>query len=193
MTAATGSAMQMQLTLSSLMRRHGAIGAKPCIIPLASPIDGPIDVSGLASTTDIDLTRQKFRGWAFSNLCLYLKGYPFPKLLYRHDESEVAGEITKLSYEDRGQLRISAQVSHERAKRCTAFSVTARILEYEIREADSPDFHALISNAEIVEISLTDRPANPRALVLSRTPTAPTPPFIQAMGQQANLAIKAVG
>ena len=67
------------------------------------------------------------------------------------------------------------------------------ILEYEIRDADSPDFHALISNAEIVEISLTDRPANSRALVLSRTPTAPTAPFIQAMGQQTNLAIRAVG
>ena len=53
MTAATGMAMQMQLQLKALMHPRG-YAAKPCFVPLAAPVDYPIDVEGLASTTGID-------------------------------------------------------------------------------------------------------------------------------------------
>jgi len=109
-----GLAMQMKLDLARLAVTHG-IATKPVTVPLSAPTDGPMTLTGLASTIDVDLTRQKFRGWAFDNPCLLLKGHPRPPLLYKHDPEQIAGTITHLVYDDRGQLRISADVSHERA------------------------------------------------------------------------------
>jgi hypothetical protein len=69
----TGLAMKMQLDLAHLMRRHGYV-AETINIPLAAAVDHAVEISGLASTTDIDLSRQKFRAYAFDNLCLTLSG-----------------------------------------------------------------------------------------------------------------------
>jgi hypothetical protein len=124
----TGLALQMQLELSRLSKRHG-VAPKPHFVALADPVDGPVTVTGLASTTDIDVARQKFRAYAFDNLCLHLKGYPLPKLLYRHDANQVAGTITSLGYDDRGNLKISAEVDHPLGKRCGAFSVAGIVLD----------------------------------------------------------------
>ena len=157
MSAVTGNAMRMKLELAALMQKHG-YAVEPHFIKSTAPVDYPLDVSGLASTTDIDLGRQKFRGWAFDNLCLALKGYPLPKLLYKHDDDQIAGRITSLGYDDKGRLRISAEVTHPLAKLCSAFSVGAKLNTYEIKDADNTNFHALITSAEITEISLTDCP-----------------------------------
>jgi hypothetical protein len=98
----SGLALQMQLELSRLGKRHG-VAPKPHFVALADPIDGPVAVTGFASTTDVDVVRQKFRAYAFNNPCLYLKKFPLPKLLYRHDENQVAGTISSLGYDDKGQ------------------------------------------------------------------------------------------
>ncbi|UQD70493.1 hypothetical protein JEY40_31720 [Bradyrhizobium japonicum] len=149
-------------------------------------------LSGLASTVDVDLTRQKFRGWAFDNLCLLLKGYPRPPLLFKHRPDQVAGIIRHLGYDDRGQLQISADVDHPLARRCNAFSVCATVLQYEIRNADCADYFALIAKAHIDEISLVNQPANLNAIVRSRHSIAPVAPFLKTLGEQADLSIKAV-
>ena len=57
------------------------------------------------------------------------------------------------------------QVDHPAALRAPAFSVAIKVVDYEIRDADSPDFFALITRAELTELSITDRPANANALI----------------------------
>jgi phage head maturation protease len=58
------------------------------------------------------------------------------------------------------------------ARRCNAFSVGVTVRdEYEIINADRPDFYALIKYAELTEISLTDTPANIHARVHNRMAT----------------------
>lgn len=137
------TALAMQIELKRLALRHDAAEPKPCFVPLAAPVDYVIEITGLASTTDIDLSRQRFRAYAFNNPCLLLSGYPLPKLLYKHDESQIAGTIQSLGYDDRGNLRICAEVTHDLAKRCNAFSIGARILEYSLVDTDTENFHAL--------------------------------------------------
>ena len=95
---------------------------------------------------------------------------PLPPLLYRHDPKQVAGRIDEMSHDSDGNLRIRATVTHEQAKRCPAFSVAAKVTAYELRDEDSPNFYAVITAAEITEVSLTPTPANPNALVLNRYP-----------------------
>ena len=64
---------------------------------------------GLAATTDVDLGHQKFRGWAFTNLCTTLSGYPTPPLYCKHDEFTPVGIIKRLGYDARGNLTIPAE------------------------------------------------------------------------------------
>ena len=186
----SGEAMAMQLELASLMRRHGYT-AKPHIVPLAAPSDHAVEISGLAATTDIDLGRQKFRGWAFSNPCLLLSNYPKPPLYWRHDETRTVGEITTLKFDHRGQLQISARVDDPLARRANAFSVGAKVLEYSLVDDDTENFHALITRAEICEISLTDRPCNPNAVVRSRD-RAVMGEYLKTLHTQSDLMIRSV-
>ena len=188
----SGLAMQMQLELSALMRRHG-FAPRPSAVALSAPLDHIVDVVGYAATTDIDFTRQRFRAYAFNNLCLTLKGYPLPPLHYKHDESRIVGEIISLKYDDRGQLRISARVDDPTARRANAFSIGARILAYEIRDADSAEnVHALISAAELVEISLSDCPANPFAIIQHRSRVAPMPEYLKALHAGDDLIVAGI-
>ncbi len=184
-------AMTMRLALARLAVRHG-IAAKPCSLPLFDPVDGPLDVEGLASTVDVDLDRARFRAYAFCNLSLFLKGYALPPLLYRHDETQVAGEIDSLTYDEHGNVRVRCTVTHEQAKRCGAFSIRAKILAYELRETETRDFHAVVTDAEIVEVSLTDCPANPRALVQHRHRAAPVDAYLNAVGESTALLIRRI-
>jgi len=93
----------------------------------------------------------------------------------------------------KGNLKISAEVDHPLAKRCGAFSVAGSVLDYEIVNPDSADFFALIKRSEITEISLTDCPANPHAIVRSRHQSAPVAPFLQSLNAQADLLSKGIG
>ena len=158
------TALEMRVRISRLMRRHSVV-SDPLSIPLAPPTDHAQVLEGYASTTDLDLDRVKIRPYAF--------GWPLliremPPLYHKHDASQVAGEIEDLSYDDRGNLLVRARVDHPQARRCGAFSIGATVVAYEMKNADRPDFFALITQADLTEISLTDAPANPRALVLRR-------------------------
>lgn len=168
----TGEAMRMRMQLARLAQQH-RLAPQAVMIPLSAPVDGPQILEGYASTIDVDLERTKFRPFAFCNPSLLLKGYKQPPLLYRHDESQPAGEIQSLAYDDRGNLKIRAHVTHAQAKRCDAFSIRAHINAFELHDTDSPNFFGLVTSAEIIEISLTDTPANPRALVQHRYRPSP--------------------
>ena len=163
----TGQALKMKVELAALMRRHG-ITQVPYSLPLAPATPCPMTLSGFASTNDIDAERMRFRGFAFGLLrpsCV--------QLLFKHDSSQPAGVVEKLSYDPYGRLQIECRVDHELGRRLGAFSVGCRIRSYAIHRADSADFYAEIEDAALEEVSLTDCPSNPRALVRSRFPVGP--------------------
>jgi HK97 family phage prohead protease len=188
----SGEAMAMRVALAKLAVHHG-IAPKPCIIPLSDPVDYPVVVEGYASTVDIDLDRTRFRAYAFCNPFLLLKGYDLPPLLYKHDPEQVAGKIESLGYDDRGNLRIRATVDHPLARRCGAFSIRGKVLAYELRDTECRNFHALVTSAELIEISLTDTPANVNARVQHRYRAAPVAPLLNTMAETNALLIKGVG
>src|SRR5262249_25613923 len=67
-------------------------------------------------------------------------------------------------------LHVQITTNHPLAKNAAALSIGATIDDYEIRDADSDSVHAFVSRGWLQEISLTDRPANPLALVTQRQP-----------------------
>jgi hypothetical protein len=60
----------------------------------------------------------------------------------------------------------------------------------ELKEADGANFHAVVNQTELTEISLTDRPAHPQALATSRHRLAPEVQFYDLMIQRVRLLIK---
>src|SRR5262245_39565854 len=166
----SGQALAMRLKLKRLAVQHRVCSA-PITLPLFDPVPHDMLMEGYASTDDLDLDRCKMRPYAF--------GYPMRRqargvpLLYKHDPKQVAGTIEDLEYDDFGNLCVLAVVTHECAKRCGAFSIRAVVNDYEIINGDTPDFYAIIKSAELTEISLTDNPSNPHALVLDRYRVSP--------------------
>jgi hypothetical protein len=151
---------------SRLAVRHGTGQQQPVVLPLTEASDEPLHIEGIAAAGNVDSTRQMFSRCAFR--IPFLKSR-MPKLLYRHDPQQIAGQIDEL-YHAEGNLCIRAFASHELARRCPALSVAATVLGYEIRNADSKNFYAEILDAEIAEVSLTPSPANAHALVMRRYP-----------------------
>ena len=152
----------MRLKLRQLAARHQVIN-DAVIIPLAPPTGTPMVLSGLASTSHVDLDFCKFAPGAFGLMPARL-----PRLLWKHDEAIIAGEIDYLGHDRNGSLAIIATVSHELARRAGAWSIGGRIIDYKICNADSGNFFAHITRAEIDHVALTDCPANPHALVTAR-------------------------
>lgn len=157
------TALGMRYQLSRLQRAHG-VTVHPVTIQLAQPTDRAQVLSGYAATTTRDLQHQQFGGWAFGAVHRYAP----PPLYYKHDQMREVGTIDSLSYDAAGALLITATVPDPLARRANAFSVGATVVDYELVNADTPNFHALIRNATLDEISLTDTPANPAARVTHR-------------------------
>jgi hypothetical protein len=177
------AALAMRLKLRRLMREHQVL-SEPHVVPLAEPSDGPLVLEGVAAATGcIDLDRCALRPFAFG-FPLWFRRDLLPPLLYRHDPEQVAGRIENLSYDDHGALLIRATVTHAIAKRCGAFSIGAKVLAYELRDADSDRFYAIISSAELMEVSLTSTPAQPEALVKHRYRVSPAAEFYSLAGER---------
>ena len=159
------TALGMRLKLDRLRRHHGH-QLKPVTVPLAQPTTRAQVLSGNATTVTVDLQRQKFRGWCFGAI----HRQPFPPLYFKHQPSSgEVGTIDRLEYDSDGALVITVTVTCPLARRANAFSIGCTVGNFEILDAASPhDFHALITAALIDEISLTDTPANPLALVARR-------------------------
>jgi hypothetical protein len=66
------------------------------------------------------------------------------------------------------------------------------VLDYEIREADTPGFHAVVTSAEVCEVSLTDRLANPAALVQRRYPVSSAAEIYGLLGARVQCLAKLV-
>jgi hypothetical protein len=165
---ATGLAGKLKLELATLAQRHGVAPPAPIILPPAPASMDDVAVEGFAATRNMPLDRIMLRGWCFPILPWEMDK-PKVRLLYKHKDDEVAGTIQRLAYDDHGQLKIKANITHPFAKLCGGFSVSAKILAYEMRETDDPKrFHAFVTNAELDEISLTNEPADPTALITRR-------------------------
>jgi hypothetical protein len=169
------NALAMQLELKRLALQYG-VTSEPCILPLTEPA-APHDliIEGFAATCDVDRSRMKFRPWAFT----LLPWEPLPPLLFRHGRP--AGRLLEMRHDDRGRLFVRALVTDSEAKRCGGLSVAATIHAYELRDVDSANFHALITEATVDEISISDRPCNQQALILHRYRQSPVVEYYDHM------------
>jgi hypothetical protein len=165
--AVTGNALKMKCQLAELAAKHGVTRATFRPLPLSAPTACAQHLTGYASSGDVDQDRCRFAPFAFG-----MVSAARTKLLFRHDPNQVAGTIERLSYDADGRLQIACRVDHEQARRCGGFSVSARIREYILIAPDTPSFYALITDASLDEISLTEIPSNPFALVTSRFPAS---------------------
>ncbi|MBR0848794.1 hypothetical protein JQ543_13660 [Bradyrhizobium diazoefficiens] len=172
----------MKYQLAKLRERHQT--APPIVnrIPFTAAADGPMVLTGLAATNHVDLDRQRLRPYALAWL-----PWKMPPLLYRHDERQVAGRIDHLEYVG-GDLHITATVDHSIARRASCFSVGVTVHAFELVDPDSPDFHAIILQGWLDEVSLTDAPANPRAVVMHRRTALPDiTPITERLSRISNL------
>jgi hypothetical protein len=166
----TGEALELRLRLRRLMAEHRVVH-EPCSLPMTAPTLCPQILEGLAMTSDIDADRCRFRPFAFG----MLRGRV--PLLFKHDPNQVAGQIESWGYDPRGNLRVCARVDHPLARRCGGFSVGGRVISYKMHNVDCENFFAEVDDAELSEISLTDRPSNRNALVTRRYPASSLPKF----------------
>jgi hypothetical protein len=176
-----GRALKMMLELSRLLKLERDVDH--AIMPLAPPADTPMILSGLASTTDVDRERVRFRARAFDNV-RWASDIPF---LLRHDPAVVAGRIEDLCYDDRGNLLVRAKVDDPLARRMPAYSIRAEVLDYRIDEAEAA---AVVTRASLVEISMTDRPCNPNAIVQSRYPPSAGAAHYAAIGAKLDCLMR---
>ncbi|MEY9227716.1 hypothetical protein ABIF66_008845 [Bradyrhizobium japonicum] len=155
-----GAALKAEYARLMQLHRCRPISREP--LPLLPATAGPVVVEGVCSSSAIDAERMSFKADSLSWSAL-----DTIPLLLRH-AGESVGKILQLDY-SAGMLRIKAKVDDETARRQPAFSIAAQIIESELRNGDSPTgWHFVVSRAQIIEISLTDRPSNAAAVVLSR-------------------------
>jgi phage head maturation protease len=160
----TGAGLAMKVKLRELMNQH-QVRIEPRVLPLAPATGCPMILKGYAATVDVDAERTRFAPHAFG-----LLRASQVKLLYRHDPTQIAGEVQDLCYDARGNLCIVAKVTHERAQRCGGFSIGGRVRSFKLHNANSKDFFAVVDDLALEEISLTETPANMNAVVQSRFP-----------------------
>ena len=114
------------------------------VYPLLPATDRPQILQGYAATTDVDRQRMKFQPYCFGYPLLSWKA--LPPLHARHDESKTVGSVDALTYDDKGNLTCRCTVVDPHARRLPAFSVGARVLDYELRDVDTPHYYALITH-----------------------------------------------
>jgi hypothetical protein len=102
--------LELRFALARLARQH-QVTFESCVLPLSDPVPGAMVLEGLAATVDVDRERMQFRPYAFGYPLLFRRG--LPPLYHRHDETQRVGHIDSLEYDDTGQLRIRATVTHE--------------------------------------------------------------------------------
>jgi hypothetical protein len=152
---------------------------------LLEPVDHDVMITGFASTPDRDRQFMKFRSRSLF--------WPRKEIPLRYCHGEEAGTIEELHYDGHGRLLVCARVNHPQARRAPAFSVAATVEKWELRNVDDPQtFHALITQATLDEVSLTDKPCNPHALVRSRLCAPPSPSFHELMIKRVKCAIAMV-
>jgi len=188
----SGEAFAMRLALARLAVRHGVAMPTTATLSLAPPADDdePLLIEGIAvSANTVDYTRQMFAPRAF---VLPMIKSRMPQLLYRHDPNVSPGAIDDLRYDLDGNIRLCAHVTDALAKRAPALSVAATVNAFELKDVDTPNFYALITNASITEISLTPSPANAAALITRRYKEPAALKFYDLMSARVKVLIKHV-
>jgi hypothetical protein len=155
-----GQALRMRYQLAALKRQHQAV-ADVYAIPLVPPVDTDMILEGYGATCETDLDHCKFRPYAFT----ILPWDPPPPLHLRHATDRTVGHIDDLHYDNKGNFRIRAVVTDRHAARVGGFSVGARVIDYQMKDVDTGCFSALVTRAELTEISLTPIPSNPQLLL----------------------------
>ena len=175
----------MNKALSELMQRHAVELAASQAVPLSEPASGPMLLSGLASTLDVDAERVAFAPFAF--------GTPLPDgvaLCFDHHGDQRAGRIELLGYDAQGALTIRAYVDHLQAVRCNAFSVSGDVESFTLHDTGSPNFYARVEKLRLREISLVPSPANRNAKVLRREPPTALSKYIALSLEGQDLMIR---
>lgn len=170
--------------LSELMQRHDQTMSSPAAVPLSAPTS-TLMLSGLASTTDVDIERVAFAPFAFDPL-------PADVALHYDHTDQRAGRIELLAHNDRGELVISAYVSHPQAVRCNAFNVCGDVLAYTLHDTGSSAFYARVEKIWLRETSLVPNPVNARARVLRRSPPSPMSKYVVSSLEQHGFLIRGV-
>ena len=159
--------LAMQRDVRALMDKHGLEPRPAAEVPIAGVHAVPLILEGHASTTDIRVDRLRFGPGA---LRLPERVADVP-LLLNHDMKDVVGSCEDLSFDVFGALQVRAWVDRAWAARHNAFSLGVRVTGYELVDADKRSFYA-DARADVVEVSLVERPMNRYALVKTRR--APT-------------------
>jgi phage head maturation protease len=162
--------LALTISLRKLMAKYGLRTENPPPLPLLEPIDAPsIRIRGYAATGDVDGDRHRFSPQSWGRL-----DPSKVRLLLKHDPNIIAGTVDTLELDAFGRLAVTCTVTHPLAQRMPAFSVGASIGKFTLRNPDSPTlFVGEIEQATLDEISLTECPGNPKAIVLERSiPTA---------------------
>lgn len=155
-----GAALKAEYARLMHLHRCRPILREP--LPLFEATSGPVVVEGVCSSSTIDAERMSFKANSLSWGAL-----DTIPLLLRHAGKSV-GKILRLDYVD-GELQVEAKVDDLLAAQMPAFSIAATVLAAETISADSPaGFHFTIHRAVIDEVSLTDKPSNPKSLIVSR-------------------------
>ena len=162
---ATGSALKLKFELAELGRRHN-VKPVPHTLPLAPPTGCSMLVKGSASTGDVDFDPLSNSRHSRSACCASRRSGSCTRMT----RTKLRARLKELSYDAHGRLMIEARVDHLEARRCNGFSVGGRVRAYELRDVDNKGFHAVITDCELSEISLVERPANQFAVVQSRFP-----------------------
>ena len=156
-------ASNLQRQLLVLARRHGVTRLAPCRLPLTSPPDhDTLILEGIASAPTLDVDRTRFAPYCF--------GASLPTslpLLIEHDAARPAG-VAAPYYDPQGTLRVRTSPLSGVARQFPAFSIGARIIHYQIHDADRRSFNFEVTQAELTEISLTQHPHLDAARVLQR-------------------------
>ena len=137
--------INLQNQLRALATRHGITLSSPCRVPLTAPpdTDTALILEGIASSPTLDRDRTLFVARCFGTLPATLP------LLVEHDAARPAGTAT-LRYDDaNGALRVRTSALSGDARCYPAFSISARILNYNIHDADSRHFHFAVTAAEL--------------------------------------------
>jgi YD repeat-containing protein len=166
-------ARNLQRQLRRLVQRYGVRHSAPTHVPLAPPPDhdASLILEGMGSSPTLDCDRTRFAAFCF--------GASLPAtlpLFIEHDTERQVGTVT-LSYDAQGALRARTSPLTGDARRYNAFSISAKIIQYGIHDADHRSFFAEVTQAELTEVSLTTHPHLDTARVLQRLRPNPQAEF----------------
>ncbi|MDE5462227.1 hypothetical protein [Bradyrhizobium sp. CSS354] len=116
--------------MAQLAIRHRSMPVSRPALSLLARTVGPVVITGVAASSDIDSDRCSFA----RNSISFPADLATLPLVLGHDISKVVGFVRALDYAADGRLHIRAEVVDEVARTMPALSICASVLEAEIRD-----------------------------------------------------------